>query len=63
MTLSDNAYDGKEATTGTGGVGTRSFPCSAPLANYQCGGEERDYGDVITPVRQAHAELKDAGLS
>jgi hypothetical protein len=56
VTLSDNAYDGKEATMGTG-AGIRSFPCSAPLANYQCGGEERDYGDVITPVRQAHAEL------
>ena len=57
VSLSDNAYDGKEATTGPGGVGVRSFPCSPPLGNYRCGGEERNYGDVITLVKRAHLQL------
>ena len=57
VSLSDNSYDGKESVKGTGGVGVRSVPCSAPLGNYLCGGEERNYGDVITPITNAHKQI------
>jgi len=57
VSLSDNAYDGHEAVTGSGGVGQRTIPCSPPLEKYLCGGEERNYGDVITPVRNAHQQI------
>jgi hypothetical protein len=57
VSLSDNAYDGHEAVQGTGGVGQRSIPCSPPLQQYLCGGEERNYGDEITPVTNAHQQI------
>jgi hypothetical protein len=50
VSLSDNAYDGHEAVTGR-------VPCSAPLERYTCGGEERNYGDVITRVKNTHQAL------
>jgi hypothetical protein len=46
-TPSDNAYDGHEAVSGT-------VSCSAPLQNMVCGGEARNYGDALTPVRSAN---------
>jgi hypothetical protein len=47
VTHLDNAYDGHEATPAT-------VPCSAPLSNYTCGGEQRNYGDVVTWVTKAN---------
>ncbi len=47
ITLLDNAYDGHEDVKAT-------VPCSPPLQQYKCGGEARDYGDVITLVRKAN---------
>ena len=60
VSMSDNAYDGHEATTGTGGVGVRSIPCSPPLENYTCGGEEKNYGNLIQVVTQAHQAVMQA---
>ncbi len=60
VSLSDNAYDGHEATVGTSGSGTRSIPCSPPLENYMCGGEERNYGNLIQLVTQAHQSVMQA---
>jgi hypothetical protein len=57
VTLSDNAYDGRESVTGPGGIGVRSVPCSIPLGEYLCGGEERSYGDFIDPVRTANRNI------
>jgi putative Ig domain-containing protein len=54
---SDNAYDGHEAVTGSDGVGVHSIPCSAPLHLLKCGGEVRNYGDVITSVKSAHQQV------
>ena len=51
----DNAYDGHEA-------GVNRVPCSPPLEKYSCGGEKRDYGDLITWIRKAnHRWLEVAG--
>ena len=44
VTLSDNAYDGREAIQAIG-----NDPWGCPT-----GGEERDYGDLLTPVRCAN---------
>jgi hypothetical protein len=41
VTPSDNAYDGNEAVTA-------AVPCSAPLAAYTCGGEQNNYGNLLT---------------
>ncbi len=60
VSLSDNAYDGSESVKGPGGVGVRSVPCSPPLGTYLCGGEERNYGDVITPITGAHQQIQEA---
>jgi hypothetical protein len=60
VSLSDNAYDGHEAVIGTGGARVRSVPCSAPLSSFMCGGEERNYGDVISSVRSAHQQMMQA---
>lgn len=57
VSLSDNAYDGHEAVQGNDGVGQRSIPCSPPLQQYLCGGEERNYGDEITSVTSAHQQI------
>jgi len=54
VSLSDNAYDGHESAIGTVGAGTRSIPCSPPIENYVCGGEERNYSNLIQVVTQAH---------
>ncbi len=54
---SDNAYDGNEAVKGSGGVGVRSVPCSPPLNALSCGGEQRNYGDVISGVKSAHSQI------
>jgi len=43
-TPSDNAYDGHESVTG-------SVSCSPPLQSFKCGGEARNYGDVVTGVK------------
>ena len=60
VSLSDNAYDGSESVKGPGGVGVRSVPCSAPLGTYLCGGEERSYGDLISPITGAHQQIQQA---
>jgi len=52
-TLLENAYDGREARAG-------AQPCSPAVvtaSGYVCGGEERDYGDIITGVTQANQAL------
>jgi hypothetical protein len=50
VTLLDNAYDGHEDVEQT-------VNCSAPLQNLACGGERRDYGDLISSVEQANLGL------
>lgn len=60
VSLSDNAYDAHEAVTGTGGAGVRTVTCSAPIQQYLCGGEERNYGDVITSITSAHQTIQQA---
>ena len=47
ITHLDNAYDGHEGVTAT-------VTCSSPLQAFSCGGEQGNYGDVITSVRQAN---------
>jgi hypothetical protein len=47
ITLLDNAYDGHEDVKGV-------VPCSPPLEKYRCGGEDGNYGDVISLVRNAN---------
>lgn len=47
ISLLDNAYDGHEDVKAT-------VSCSPPLDKYKCGGEESDYGDVISLVRKAN---------
>ena len=44
VTPSDNAYDGREA---------RIAPGKDPFG-FATGGEERDYGDVLTQVKKAN---------
>jgi hypothetical protein len=44
VSLSDNAYDGKEAVVAVG----------KDQWGYAVGGEERDYGDVISHVKRAN---------
>ncbi len=48
VTLKDNVYDGHETVTGT-------VACSPPLQAYSCGGEVRNYGDVISSVKVANS--------
>ncbi len=50
VSLSDNAYDGKEAATGT-------HACQWPLENYLCGREERSYGDFLGASRRANLRI------
>ena len=57
VSLSDNAYDGHESVPGPAGVGVRSIRCSPPLELYLCGGEEKNYGDIITSVTQANQQI------
>jgi hypothetical protein len=52
VSLSDNAYDGREASTKVG-KDEWGFPT---------GGEERDYGDFLSYVRRANAAVKAALL-
>ncbi len=47
ITHLDNAYDGREAVTAT-------VPCTAPLSQYNCGGEAGNYGNVVTSVTSAN---------
>jgi len=60
VSLMDDAYDGRESVTGAGGVGSPTVPCSAPLELYLCGGEQKNYGDVISPVTQANQQVMQA---
>jgi len=53
VTTKDNAYDGYEASTSI-------HACSAPLTRYTCGGETANYGDVISSVKKANAEIDNA---
>ena len=48
LSAQDNAYDGHEDVPNV-------TPCSHPLEKYKCGGERRNYGDVVTAVRQANS--------
>jgi hypothetical protein len=57
VTLSDNAYDGREAVY-TDGNFSRTARCSAPIHGYSCGGEERSYGDLIGGVSEANSLLQ-----
>lgn len=43
----DNAYDGRESVAG-------NVACSPPMETYKCGGEDRDYGDLIDSVKEAN---------
>jgi hypothetical protein len=47
VTSADNAYDGRETTI-------QAHPCSSPLQNFECGHEQRDYGDAISRIRAAN---------
>jgi hypothetical protein len=50
VTRLDNAYDGHEDVS-------RNVNCSEPLWKFGCGGEHRDYGDLISAVQQANLAL------
>ncbi|HEV2386279.1 MAG TPA: hypothetical protein VGS20_03390, partial [Candidatus Acidoferrales bacterium] len=52
VTNLDNAYDGHEAVRGP--AKAPGVACSAPLRRRNCGGEARNYGDVITFVKRAN---------
>ena len=47
VTHHDNAYDGNEDVNS-------SIQCSSPLEKYACGGEKRNYGDVISWLKKAN---------
>ena len=47
VSIHDNAYDGHEAVSAT-------VPCSPPNQALSCGGEAKDYGNVIEKVIQAN---------
>ena len=47
VSIHDNAYDGHEAVSAT-------VPCSPPLQTLTCGGEAKDYGNLIEKVIQAN---------
>jgi hypothetical protein len=47
VSLADNAYDGSEASTGVG----------TDASGFKIGGEERNYGDFLTTVRNSNLEL------
>ena len=47
VSIHDNAYDGHEAVSAT-------VPCSSPLQTLTCGGEAKDYGNLIEKVIQAN---------
>ena len=47
VTHLDNAYDGHEASTAV-------LQCAAPISTYKCGGEQRNYGDLISSVTNAN---------
>ena len=49
LTRKDNAYDGKEAVRNAG----------KDAAGLPTGGEDRDYGDFLTSVRNANLEIQD----
>jgi hypothetical protein len=53
VSLSDNAYDGREAEVAPG----------KDRWGYATGGEERNYGDALTPILKAIQEVKQALLS
>jgi len=57
VSLSDNAYDGKEARANQPDS-KQNTPCSRPLTSYKCGGEQRNYGDVISWVTAAHMQIQ-----
>ncbi len=50
VTLLDNAYDGHEDVK-------HNISCSSPLQTLKCGGENRNYGDLISAVRQANSDF------
>jgi hypothetical protein len=47
ISLNDNAYDGHEAVI-------QKVSCSPPIEAMKCGGEERNYGDAISKIKQAN---------
>ncbi len=47
VSLADNAYDGREASTDAG----------KDAWGFKTGGEERNYGDFLTDVRNANLQL------
>ena len=47
VSIHDNAYDGHEAVSAT-------VPCSAPNQALTCGGEAKDYGNLLEKVIQAN---------
>ncbi len=55
VSLSDNAYDSHESVY-TDAAYDRLVTCSAPLTVYLCGGEEKNYGDTITGMKNAHQQ-------
>ncbi len=57
VTLSDNAYDGKEATLSGGRPGVVESARCRDAWGYPCGAEERDYGDFISTVRGTNLQI------
>ena len=57
VTLSDNAYDGKEATRSGGKPGVMGSAVCRDSWGYPCGAEERDYGDFLSTVRATNLRI------
>jgi hypothetical protein len=65
VTNLDNAYDGREAvaTPTVGSAPGGGVPCSPPLQRYACGGEVRDYGNVLGSVVPANFAWRSESVS
>jgi hypothetical protein len=57
VTLSDNAYDGKEATVSGGRPGVVGSARCRDAWGFPCGSEERDYGDFLSVVRDTNFNI------
>lgn len=57
VTLSDNAYDGKEATVSVGRPGVVGSARCRDAWGFPCGSEERDYGDFLSVVRDTNFRI------
>jgi hypothetical protein len=57
VSLSDNAYDGKEATVSGGRPGVQGSGHCRDAWGHPCGAEERDFGDFLSGVRNTNIEV------